>query len=1270
MFWRLGLHCLARKRGLMPKFSVKKPLTVFVAVIAILVLGVVAYLKMTPDLLPNMDFPYAVVVTSYPGANPETVESEVTKPMEQSMATLDHIKSVSSTSNENYSMVVLQFEDETDMDTIGVDIQQKISALSGSWDDKIGSPYVMKINPSMLPVEVAAVSMEDMDVTELSDFLNDTLTNRLEGVTGVASVSSNGTVDRQMHVTLSQEKMDALSATLTDAINDQMDQAAAQLNATRQQITAAKATMKNAQQSAVQGATDQALTALQNGLDTMAQQRQQQQSQLTKLLALQQKKTQLDQQQAVYDQRIQAIQNDASLTAAEKESAIAAITSSSDYALLQAQQAQLQVELAAAGVTPENLAETIAQTQAALQKLNEQQAALAGGDLTSLSDQISGGVLSLTDAAMQLVSANVSMDAALTQVDQGLAQLETSRAAALKKADLSGTLNLKTITALLTAQNFSMPAGSVKQNDVSYMVSVGDQIASRDELEDLLLFDLGMDGVEPIRIRDVADITVTDNSDEVYAKLDGAPGVIVSFQKQSTFATASVTKEINQRFAELEQEYPGLHFVSLMDQGTYIYMIVQSILQSLGWGALFAVLILLLFLKDLRPTIITLCSIPISVIFAVVLMYFSGVTLNMISLSGLAVAVGMLVDNSVVVIENICRLRAKGVSAIRAAVSGAGQVVGAITASTLTTVCVFLPIVFVEGITKQLFTDLALTMTYALMASLIVALTLVPAMASGMLKKEKPIKPGLLDKIYPVYRRAVDWSLRHKAVILGGALALLLASGALALARGFSYMPTVDMNSVSLTVTMPEDTDRATAEDLADQVQQRIEQLDNVETVGAMMSSGSGMTGMTGGKGGAYNVTMYVTLHEGDSGEAAGKQIAELCSDLPCEVSYATSMMNTDTLSGSGITLKVYGDDMEALQLAASQTADTLKAVAGTEEVDDGLTDAAKAVHIRVDRSAAMKKNLTVAQVYQQVAVALNNSSTAAKLTLDDVAMDVQVELPTESRLTKDTLGDLTLSYTDAAGNQGTCHLSDIAATEDTVSLTSIQRSEQQRYVSVSAKIADGYNVTKVTTVAKEALSQQTMPEGVSYAFDGENENIMESLQQLLLMLLLGILLVYFVMVAQFQSLKSPFIVMFTIPLAFTGGFLALLLAGLEVSVVALIGFVLLTGVIVNNGIVLVDYINQIRREGVEKREAIVSAGVIRMRPILMTSITTILGLIVMAFGKDAGTALMQPVALVCIGGLVYATLMTLFVVPCMYDLMNRGELRNVTDDDLKMLDM
>ena len=914
----------------------------------------------------------------------------------------------------------------------------------------------------------------------------------------------------------------------------------------------------------------------------------------------------------------------------------------------------------------------------------------------SLGSQISDGVESALDGVLLMTEGNVQLKLALQQIEQGEEQLAQTRKQVLEQLDLDGMLSVSMVEQLLTAQDFSMPAGYIDDNaGVSYMVSVGNEIRTSGELEDMVLFDLGIDGMEPIRLSDVATVFYTDNSDEIYAKLNGENGIIASFTKQSNYATAEVSDNITARLEQLTTQYPNISFKPLMDQGDYIHLIVDTIVSSLLWGALFSVVVLFLFLRDWRPTLITLISIPVSVIFAVVLMYFTGVTINMISLSGLAVSVGMLVDNSVVVIENIYRLRAKGATIIQAAVSGAGQVLGAVTASTLTTVCVFAPIVFVEGLTKQLFTDLALTITYSLLASLLVALTLVPAMASGMLRRDFTPKAGLLDKLYPAYRKAISWSLDHKAFVLLLSLVLLVTSAWGALSRGFTFMPEIDMNNLSLEITMPEGTTREEAVEAADQVMERAMSVENVEAVGFMMGSGNmGGLSMTSSNNGDYDVTGYLTMTEGTFGSDAGREIEALCADLPCTVKASGVMSGMMSyMTGSGISLQVYGDDMEGLQTAARALGQRIGQVEGVKDVSDGLEDAAPALQVVVDRNAAMTRGVTVAQIYMQVAAALQDTTTVADVTLDGESMELMVDAAADSKLTREKLLDLTITpdssmsaamsgSSDTSGlsqltgeeteedDDGSFKLGEVAEVRETVSLNSIQRDQQRRCITVTATLADGYNVTKVTSAVQQAVAPLALPEGVTVEFNGENEQIMNAMGQLMLMLLLGVVLVYLIMVAQFQSLKSPFIVMFTIPLAFTGGFLALLVSGIEVSVVSLIGFVMLVGVIVNNGIVLVDYINQQRQDGMARREAIIDAGVTRLRPILMTSLTTILGLVVTALAKNAGTALIQPIALVCIGGLLYATLMTLFVVPCMYDMMNKKELRKVDDSELELLDI
>ena len=1320
----------------MPEFSVKKPLTIFVVALSVLILGIVAYLRMTPDLLPNMDFPYVIIMTTDPGASPEKVEAEVTRPIEQSMATLEGIVNVTSNSADNYSLVTLEFEEGTNLDTVGVDIQQKISALEGSWPDTVAAPYILKINPSMLPVAMAAVSMEGMDIVELSEFMEETLVGRLEGVNGVARVTVDGMVEEQLHVVISQEKIDALNKEVAKGINKQLDKAVASLKAAKNQITGAMSNMGNLSDESTLESMLPDSSELVKDLITKKAEVASTEAIISTLEKIQSQLENYSQDSSVVATQLRTEIAALSAQIAGVNTAIGAIDASIELAQLPVTAAEEALKLhgteAPEGADPEAWAATKAELEAALENarttaeptvtaLNEEKAPLSAelaelqakqSNLQAQLDALESNTITPEQAQQQLEALNLSiavdeieqeivnqkeylaqlnkdieklnaqkaelaaglsemlgtvmngmmqMSSAMSQIDSGLSSIETSRKDALSQSDLNTILSLDTVSQILYAQNFSMPAGYVKQDGINYMVSVGDNFSSIEELENLMLFDFGLDGMEPIYLKDVADIFVTDNSKDIYTRLGTNDGIMLNFEKQSNYATAEVSEGIKERFAQLEEEYEGLEFFLLMDQGDYIKYIVNSILESLLFGALFSVLVLFIFLKDVRPTCITLLSIPLSLLFAIVLMYFSGITLNIISLSGLSISVGMLVDNSIVVIENIYRLRAKGANTIQAAVSGAKQVAGAITSSTLTTVCVFLPIVFVEGLTKQLFLDMALTMGYALMASLIVALTLVPAMASKLLKDDKPLKQDLLTNVYSKYRPAVAWGLDHKAVVLVAAVVLLIGSGLLAVSRGFTFMPEMDSNTVTVTMRFDEDTTMEEAMAISDEALERVSTIEIIETLGATMSTDD-----------SISVSMYVVLPEGTAGSGVAKEIESLCADLDCEISGSSAMMDMSMLTGgSGVSIKVYGNDIKDLQDAALTLSETLEDMDSIDKVSNGLEDASTAIHVTIDRNKAMEKGFTTAQIYMQIASDLTTSATATTFDLNGTDINVIVEKPEEKNVTLDTLLNTKFTQSSALSQETKeFTLADVAVIEETIGLSTINRDNQQRYLTVKGTLAEGENVTLVTADVQKAVDMLVLPDGVKLEYSGENEMIMEAMLQMLLMLALGIVLVYFVMVAQFQSLKSPFIVMFTIPLAFTGGFIGLLLTGFEISIISMVGFVMLVGIIVNNGIVLVEYIDQLRADGTPRREAILEAGVTRIRPILMTSLTTILGLMIMASGKDVGVALVQPMAIVCIGGLVYATLMTLFVVPVVYDILCKNEIEVISDDDLVILDL
>ena len=1232
----------------MPKFSVKKPMTVFVVVVVIIALGIVSTLKMTPDLLPSIDLPYVVVMTTYPGATPEEVETTVSRPLEQSLATLENLKSIQSVSSSNYSLIMLEFENDSNMDTAVVNTLQSVDLIEGSWDESIGSPNILKINPTMLPIAIAAVDMDGADTESMSSFVEDTLLNELEGITGVASISTGGLIESKINVVINEDKIEELNDELLGDASPDLASARAELNKGLSELKKAEAQIAESR-AELETTKDETYDQLADAAAQLDAGVAQAGALATQVKTLEGRKmaiqTQLEQQlyagsmAAMYAQ-----QQGAEPITITKEELEAQLTD------VESQLAILQMDSAAA--------------DAQLQQLQQAYRDAERGSY----DAMEG----FADAKEQLDQAQSQIVSQRSQMNSALAQLDEAANNKLLTEGLSSMITMDMVSGILQGQNFSMPAGYVQSGDTRYLVSVGDKMEDVEDIEDLFLFDI--EGLGKIYLKDVADVFFTDNSDAVYGSINGNPSIMLTFSKQSNYPTATVSNNIADKFEELSAEYEGLNFTMMMDQGDYIYLIIGAIGSSLGWGALFAILVLLFFLRDLKPTFITLLSIPVSIVFALVLMYFSGVTINMISLSGLAVAVGMLVDNSIVVIENIFRLRRLGVSPAKAAVAGAQQVAAAITSSTLTTVCVFAPIIFTEGLTRQLFTDMALTITYSLTASLIIALTLVPAMSSMMLKKVKPETKGFMA-FQNWYRRVASWNLRHKALVLLLSAALLVFTASATLAKGFIFMPEMSTPQLSGSLVMnDEDADITETSEVSDEVLKRIETVDGVMTAGAMLSSDGSMGLLTGSTENAA-VSLYIILDEDTkrSGEEINDDIMKLCEDLPCEISImtASSMMSyTSALGGEGIGVNVYSADNDTLQEAAKEIGEILETVEGIDEVDNGLTEAEPEIHFAVDKQKAMEKGLTVAQVFMQVSDALTNETTATSLHMEGSDYDVVVVERDGSELTPKYIKNLKLTGTNADGEEITVKLKNIAEVIETESLPSVNRIDQKTYLGVSATVADGYNVTLVTNAAEEALKDWEAPADVTYEFSGENEMIMDAMEDLLLMMALGILLVYLIMVAQFQSLRSPFIIMFTIPLAFTGGLGALLIFDKELSIIAMIGLIMLVGIIVNNGIVLVDYINQLRAEGMAKKDAIIEAGATRMRPVLMTSLTTILGLVVMAVGKTAGTDMMQPIALVSIGGLAYATVMTLFVVPVIYDLFNGEVYKMVKEEDVDVSDL
>ena len=1249
------------------KYSVKRPYTVLVAVVLVIVLGVVSLSKMTTDLLPDMSFQYALVITTDMGASPEQVESDVTAPIESAMATTSNIKNISSISYNSYSIVTLEYEQNANMDSVVIEIQQSLDQISGQWDDSIGTPMIMKVNPDMLPVLAAAVDVDGMDATKLSEYVENELSPAIESLEGVASVTTTGQLEEGVQVTLNQDKIDALNKKVQKSIDKQFAKSQKEIDANKKKVEDG--------QSSINTGSDQLTDAINQTMDK-------QQELLKTEKDLKNQLADLKKQQKSMSQIQSGIQT---FMQSDTYTGIVSVLKDNPQ-LAESEEMKAQIKqlnkvvkeqfaaLSSLGITvntyedlPAASAEVgklLAQVNTGIKTIESAQKKVESGkvSLSSALDTLNANA-SLT--ALKVSTSSAELTSAASSLEDAQSKLDDAKDSAYDSADLNKVLSEDTITSLLAAQNFDMPAGYAMDGDTQYLVRVGDAVEDVEDLKKLPLIDMGIDGVKTICLSDVADVTVTDNSDETYAVINGNPGIMLSMEKQTGYSTGEVTDRILEKFKSLEKEDSNLHLSVLMNQGVYIDMIVNSVMQNMIWGALLAILVLLLFLKDIKPTIVIACSIPLSVVAAVVLMYFTGITLNIISMSGLMLGIGMLVDNSIVVIENIYRLRGEGYSIKKAAVEGSKQVTGAIIASTLTTVSVYAPIIFTEGITRQLFVDLALTIAYTLVASLVVALTFVPAMSSVTLRRTKEIRHPWFDAMKEWYGRALAWCLRFKPVVLIVAVVLLVASAALSVSKGLNFMDMdMETNQISVSVSAKEG-EKLTFQELteaSDQVMKRISDIKGIDTIGAMAGGNSTSSLMGGGN---DSVSMYILLDEDADVKVSDvtDAITEKTKDLDCEVSTNTSSMDYSSYFGSGLSVRIKGNDIETLQKLAGEVADVMKDTKGTTDIDDGMEDSEPQLTISVDKKKAAKYGLTVAQVYQLVSAKMADSKTVTTITTDikDYKVYVQTEEQADTKLSD--IKDMTFSYTNKNGKEKEIPLTKICEMKETSTLSTISRDAQTRYITVSCGVDEDHNVTLVSNKLQKAIDKLDIPDGYKVEMTGEDETINESMKQLVLMLVLAVIFIYLIMVVQFQSLLSPFIIMFSIPLAFTGGFIALLLTGQEINVLAMLGFIMLSGLIVNNGIVLIDYINQARRAGASKKEAIIESGKTRVRPILMTVLTTVLAMLTTALGIGDGSDMMRPMAITLIGGLVYGTILTLIVIPCIYDLFNRE--KDMTEEEI-----
>ncbi len=1364
---------VGKARKYMEKFSVKKPFTILVMVVAIIILGFVSLSGMTTDLLPKMSLPYLLVITTYPGASPEKVESSVSEPVESALGSISGVKNVYSMSYENYGIVELEFADGTDMDSAMVKVSSALDSVKSALPEECGSPNIMEISMDMMASVYLAASYEGKDIQETSRFVEDTLIPYLERQEGVTSISDIGIVENSISVDLNQDKIDVLNEKILAKTNDAFADAVDQLNDAKKQLLESEQKLADSTQELVDGQKD--IDDGRTKLDDAQKELDEQKEKLEDAKgSLENQKKDTENKLATASQaldQLNALQTDLLTLQAQEESLKATITqieksleeqgkttndipnvvagldqmstfltSSQMEGMTGMDSTTVNTMLGSSGMslqslgidettwdalTPEGRKELLQKTAAGYQtqkellsgyddyvsSLNSLQVEKAGvqaavsaaeaelkksgvsytdiekakieaaAGFGAASAQISSGQSALNSAQTTLDSNKESLDSAQDQITEGwdsiadakkqladgwdqyntsLENFEAQKAEALRNANADQLVNMQTLSQLIYAQNFAMPAGYLDDaEDNSWLLKIGSNYESVDDLSNIVLTNI--EDIGDVRLCDVADITVIDNADDSYARLNGQSAVVLSVFKSSTSGTNEVSKNIAAAISELEEQYPGLSVLTLMDQGDYITMIINGVLQSMIVGAALAILILALFLKDVKPTIVVAVSIPLSVLTALILMYFTDISLNMMSLSGLALGIGMLVDNSIVVIENIYRLRSKGVGAARAAVQGTRQVAGAIIASTLTTVCVFLPMVFTAGTVRELMMPISLTIIFTLAASLLIAMTVVPAAGSTLLRNSKEKKHPFFDKVQDIYGKMLAFCLKVKVVPLVIAIGLLVYSIWAVMRMGIVMIPDMTSNQIEISVQMPEDTDKEECYKRADQVLDAMTTIDGIGDVGAMaggdttlVASSSGMSDST------YDQFTFLVLTENEN---AGKEevnricreIEERTADIDCELTISTGMSEMSTMMGSGLSVKVYGDDLDTLTKITQDICDLAATIPGYENISNGQEEPDQVIRLVLDKDAAMRKGLTVAQIFSELNGKLTESTDAATVTIDGEDMKIVVKDGREP-LTRENLLDYNfeIQTTDDNGNTVTEDhpLSEFATLKLEEGVQSINRENQSRYMTVTATVAEGSNATLLSRELQPLIDAYELPDGYTIDTAGESDMVNQMVIQMSKVLLLGLALIYLVMVAQFQSLLSPFIVLFTVPLAFTGGLIGLLLMNEPLSVMGMMGFVVLLGTVVNNGIVFVDYANQLRMGGLERREALIATGKTRMRPILMTALTTILAMVSLLFGDDLSSQMSKGMAIVVAGGLAYATLMTLFIIPVMYDIL------------------
>ncbi len=821
-------------------------------------------------------------------------------------------------------------------------------------------------------------------------------------------------------------------------------------------------------------------------------------------------------------------------------------------------------------------------------------------------------------------------------------------------------LTINQVSGVLSAENLNLPAGTVNNGDKEMVIRTVGKFQSLTDIRQVPIT-LPTGGV--IRLEDIATIEMANEEQTSITKLNGEPSVSISVMKQSGSNTVSVASEINEVLSRISDN-TDYNLKVVMDQSDFINRAIGNVASSALIGGFLAVVILFIFLRSFRSTIIIGLSMPISIIATGILLYFNDITLNMMTLGGITLGIGMLVDNSVVVLENIYRFVQEGHDRTEAAILGAKEVGMAVVASTLTTVAVFLPMVFVEGITSIMFTELSLTVTFSLLSSLVVSLTLVPMMASKLLVVDEfegkhheskfRLMGWLLDKtdqfytgLENKYKNGLAWSLKHrKTVLIASAIFFVAGVSAIGLI-GKEFMPTSDEGAFTISIALEDGAKIGDTQQAMDDVVMKIADIDYIDYI---YTSTAGSQFAQSAQNEGTIIVQLVSLAERDRSVFDIMVEAEtLISDVPGIETTIEAASQSGMASGSSadIAIKIQGDDIDVLQSLSEQIVELAKSVPGSRNVSSSLAVASPQVEIYLDRSSTARFGLTTYQVSTQVQNMLDGS-VATRYELDGDELDVIIEGDERYQQSIDHLGQLQIT----APTGTSVPLELIADIEVSNGAVTIEREDLVRTVTVSAGVYDR-DVASVTADIQALVDQIDQPSGYDITYAGANEEMIEAFADLGLALIIAVLLVYMIIAAQFESLLIPFIIMFSIPVAFSGSIMGLFITNRVLSAVSIMGMIMLSGIVVNNAIVLLDYIGTRRKMGEDRTTAIINAGPIRLRPIMMTSLTTIFAMIPMSLGIGEGAELQAPMGTVVIFGLLTSSLITLVLIPVVYSILD-----------------